>query len=71
MEQLKKIQELTELHNRYSHGFGIHPIKKRNIFDVLLIIGQIDDYKHIDLKELKTLENLLKSLKRLLLLNKS
>lgn len=70
MEQLKKIQELTELHNKYSHGFGIHPIKKQNIFDVLLIIGQIDDYKNIDLNELKKLEKLIKSLKRLLLLNK-
>lgn len=70
MEQLKKIQDLTELLNKYSHGFGLHPIKKRNIFDVLLIIGQIDDYKNIDLNDLKKLEKLIKSLKRLLLLNK-
>jgi len=70
MEQLKKIQELTELLSKYSHGFGLHPIKKRNIFDVLLIIGQIDDYKDIDINDLKILENLIKSFKRLLLLNK-
>jgi hypothetical protein len=70
MERLEKIQELSELYNRYVHGFNTHESKRGNIFEVLYIIGQIDDYKYIDIKDLKKIEILIKSLKRVLLFNK-
>lgn len=70
MEQLEKFQELSELYNRYVHGFNTHESKRDNIFEVLYIMGQIDDYKYVDFKDLKRLEMLIKSLKRVLLFKK-
>lgn len=70
MEQLEKIQELSELNNIFSHGLNTSNSKTKNIFEVLSIIGQIDDYKYIDMKYLRILEKLIKSLKRILLLEK-
>lgn len=68
MQQLEKIQELSELQNKYSHGIDLHDSKKNNIFQVLLLIGRIDDYKYLKIEYLNNLENLIKSLKRILLL---
>jgi|688.fasta_scaffold837073_2 hypothetical protein len=70
MEQLEKIQRLSELLNKFSHGIEIDFHKKKNIFEVLLLIGQIDDYKYLDIESLNKLEILIKSLKRVLLFNK-
>ena len=69
MEQLKKIQELSELQNKLSHGFDIAISKKKNIFEVLLILGQIEDFKDINIKELKKLETIIKTLKRVIFKN--
>lgn len=68
MEQLKKIQELLEIKNKFSHGFDIYNSKKNNIFEVLLVLGQIDDLKYIDITDLKKLEQIIKSLKRIVLI---
>ena len=70
MEQLKKIQELSELQNKLSHGFDIGISKKKNIFEILLILGQIEDFKDMDIDELKKLETILKALKRVIFNNK-
>ena len=70
MEQLEKIQELSELQSKYSHGIGLNDSKNHNIFQVLLLIGRIEDYKYLNIEYLNNLENLIKSLKRILLLRK-
>jgi hypothetical protein len=66
-ESINKIIELSELLSRYSHGISIDKDKKYNIFEVLLLIGQIEDYKFLEIKYLEILESIIKSLKRILL----
>ena len=44
--------------------------KKKNIFEVLLILGQIEDLKDMDINELKKLETIIKTLKRVIFNNK-